>query len=38
MESKPGEAGRIDLRNGDCLEVLKTLSDNSVDSLVTDPP
>lgn len=23
---------------GDCLEVLKTLSDNSVDSLVTDPP
>ena len=23
---------------GDCLEVLKTLSDNSVDSIVTDPP
>lgn len=28
----------IDLRQGDCLEVLKTLPDNSVDSIVTDPP
>lgn len=28
----------MDLRNGDCLEVLKTLPDNSIDSLVTDPP
>lgn len=26
------------LVNGDCLEVLKTLEDNSVDSIVTDPP
>lgn len=26
------------LLNGDCLEKLKQLSDNSVDSLVTDPP
>lgn len=26
------------IRNGDCLKVLKTLKDNSVDSLVTDPP
>lgn len=24
--------------HGDCLEVLKTLEDNSVDSIVTDPP
>jgi site-specific DNA-methyltransferase (adenine-specific) len=24
--------------NGDCLDVLKTLPDNSVDSVVTDPP
>lgn len=24
--------------NGDCFEVLKTLEDNSVDSIVTDPP
>lgn len=29
---------KIDLKIGDCLEVLKTLKDNSVDSVVTDPP
>ena len=29
---------KIDLRLGDCIEVLKTLEDNSVDSIVTDPP
>jgi len=28
----------MQLFNGDCLEVLKTLPDNSVDSMVTDPP
>jgi site-specific DNA-methyltransferase (adenine-specific) len=28
----------IDLKIGDCLEVLKTIPDNSVDSIVTDPP
>ncbi len=28
----------IDLRLGDCLEVMKTLPDNSVDACVTDPP
>ena len=28
----------FDIRNGDCLEILKTLPDNSVDSVVTDPP
>lgn len=28
----------IKVFNGDCLQVLKTLPDNSVDSLVTDPP
>ena len=26
------------LREGDCLEILKTLADNSVDAVVTDPP
>lgn len=26
------------LHHGDCLDVLKTLPDNSVDSIVTDPP
>jgi DNA modification methylase len=28
----------IELKLGDCLEVLKTIPDNSVDSVVTDPP
>lgn len=28
----------IDIRHGDCLTVLRTLPDNSVDSVVTDPP
>jgi site-specific DNA-methyltransferase (adenine-specific) len=29
---------KIDIRLGDCLEVLKTIPDNSIDSVVTDPP
>ena len=28
----------IDLRLGDCIDILKTLPDNSVDSIVTDAP
>ena len=28
----------LNLRNGDCLEFLKTLEDNSVDLVLTDPP
>ena len=28
----------VDVRHGDCLEVLRDLPDNSVDSVVTDPP
>lgn len=28
----------IDLRQGDCLEVMKSLPDNSVDLVLTDPP
>lgn len=28
----------IDLRQGDCLEVMKTIPDNSIDLIVTDPP
>ena len=28
----------IDLRLGDCLEILPTLADNSVDAVITDPP
>ena len=27
-----------DLRNGDCLEVMKQIPDGSVDLVVTDPP
>lgn len=30
--------GNIELHLGDCIEVMKTLPDNSVDSIVTDPP
>ena len=30
--------GRVVLRAGDCLAVLDTLADNSVDAVVTDPP
>ena len=32
------QQGVIDLRLGDCLAVLRTLSSGSVDSIVTDPP
>ena len=28
----------VDIRHGDCLEVLRGLPDNSIDSIVTDPP
>ena len=28
----------LDLRNGDCTEILKTLPDNSVDIIITSPP
>ena len=28
----------INLLHGDCLEQMKTLEDNSVDSIVSDPP
>ena len=28
----------VDIRHGDCLEVLRGLPDNSVDSVITDPP
>lgn len=29
---------RYTLEHGDCLEVLRTIADNSVDAIVTDPP
>tara|TARA_R110000796_G_scaffold239593_1_gene360318 strand:+ start:73 stop:792 length:720 start_codon:yes stop_codon:yes gene_type:complete len=28
----------IDLRLGDCLEVMKSIEDNSIDAIITDPP
>lgn len=28
----------VDLRLGDCIAVMKTMPDNSVDSIITDPP
>ena len=28
----------VDLRNGDCLEVMRQIPDGSVDLVVTDPP
>ena len=29
---------KIDLRLGDCLEVMKTIENNSIDAIITDPP
>lgn len=34
----PTVIGSAELHQGDCLEVLKTLPANSVDSIITDPP
>jgi len=31
-------SGKVELHSGDCLDVVKTLPDASVDSCVTDPP
>lgn len=28
----------IDIKNGDCLELMKNIPDNSVDMILTDPP
>ena len=29
---------RVELRHGDCIELMRELPDNSIDSIVTDPP
>ena len=29
---------KIDLRQGDCLEVMKSIPDGSIDAIITDPP
>lgn len=36
--SEGGDARRMEVIVGDALEVLRTLDDDSVDSVVTDPP
>jgi DNA modification methylase len=28
----------IDIKNGDCLELMKNIPDNSIDMILTDPP
>jgi DNA modification methylase len=33
-----GDGVTVDLRLGDCLEILPTLADKSVDAVITDPP
>lgn len=33
-----GGMNKFNIYTGDCLDVLKTLADNSIDSIVTDPP
>lgn len=38
METRNVEHNRFLLKEGDCLEVLKTLPDNFVHAVVTDPP
>jgi DNA modification methylase len=38
QESLPGDDMTIELILGDCLEVLKSMPDKSVDAVVTDPP
>jgi len=38
MHERHGGFEMVKLYHGDCLELLKTLPDNSVDSIVTDPP
>ena len=34
----PSAIGKADLRLGDCLDILRTLPDDSVDLVITDPP
>ncbi len=38
MSKKETNEGQYTIIHGDCLEILKTMPDNSVDSVVTDPP
>jgi DNA modification methylase len=33
-----GSVNPITLMQGDCLEIMKSIGDNSVDAIITDPP
>ena len=33
-----GSMSKIDLRQGDCLELMKDIPDGSIDAIITDPP
>ena len=33
-----GSMSKIDLRQGDCLELMKSIPDGSIDAIITDPP
>jgi site-specific DNA-methyltransferase (adenine-specific) len=35
---RPDEVSKIDLRQGDCLELMKSIPDGSIDMILTDPP
>jgi site-specific DNA-methyltransferase (adenine-specific) len=35
---KHEQIGDITLWNGDCLEIIKTIPDSSIDLIITDPP
>jgi hypothetical protein len=38
MMSCGGISMRVDLRHGDCVDLMRAMPENSVDSIVTDPP
>jgi 23S rRNA G2069 N7-methylase RlmK/C1962 C5-methylase RlmI len=38
MTAEGGDRKRVEVMQGDCIEVLRTLPDESVDVVITDPP
>jgi site-specific DNA-methyltransferase (adenine-specific) len=38
MTSETLLLGKVTLHSGDCRDVLRAMADNSIDSIVTDPP
>jgi len=37
-KKKESHSGFVDIRLGDCLELLKSIPDSSIDFMLTDPP